>query len=671
MWRTKRDFISARRRHRTPERFPRWPQSLAHFRSHLFEERRIGSLRLGFIGADRRRHQATTGQKTLREIGQHHAPGLTERVRPSKHADRFSVTISGEEGLAETPEEVSRCGTILRPLDPESDHLLGPVEPIEMPVRRSEQPEGARQGAAYTRRQLSPFRSPEEERKRPRPGPEERHDAIPVSLFARTLGVGNDEEVDGEGLARPKTLDLSLHLIADLAPKILERQLQLRAVDDETQRRRIIAAPAELEQMQPEQRGQEQRAKSDERLHRFWRRRPPEIPGLHFVVREEGRGESAAEIGERQPMFGDPFPHLEVDEAPLGAASVHGDGFDSHPGHEGEGHETLAHELREMVETGRAFGQSLEPSVGSNRFEGYRPSLAHRPAMVSGRRAPVKHALRTGAIASGPPVRHGRAVPAGPLRIVVPCFNEARRLPSDAFVACVDRRPEISFLFVDDGSRDATREVLNALAGRRPDRMDVLALDRNQGKAEAVRRGLLHACSASPAYVGYWDADLATSLDEIPRFAAVLDANPELRIVLGSRIRMLGRRIDRKNYRHVYGRAFATAVSTLLSLPVYDTQCGAKLLRTSPELSAILAEPFLTRWVFDVEILARLIERWEEQGIEAAERLYELPLERWVDVAGSKIGPGDAAMAALDLARIGARHRETLWARRKRLNGGA
>lgn len=262
-------------------------------------------------------------------------------------------------------------------------------------------------------------------------------------------------------------------------------------------------------------------------------------------------------------------------------------------------------------------------------------------------------------------------VPAARLKVVVPCYNEARRLPADAFVDYLDRDASLAFLFVDDGSKDETREVLTALAKRRSGRMEVLGLDANRGKAEAVRQGLLHALAGGPELVGYWDADLATSLDEIPRFVDLLDARPELAIVLGSRIQMLGRRIDRKHHRHVYGRAFATAVSALLTLPVYDTQCGAKVLRVTPELSEVLAQPFLTRWVFDVEILARLIERWEAQGVEAAARLYELPLDQWIDVAGSKIGPSDAAIAAIDLARIGARHRQALSARRRRLNGGA
>ena len=71
--------------------------------------------------------------------------------------------------------------------------------------------------------------------------------------------------------------------------------------------------------------------------------------------------------------------------------------------------------------------------------------------------------------------------------IVVPCYNEADRLVAAAFEAELDRRPELTFLFVNDGSRDATAGILNGIA-RRHVRAEALHLERNGGKAEAVRQ---------------------------------------------------------------------------------------------------------------------------------------------------------------------------------------
>jgi dolichyl-phosphate beta-glucosyltransferase len=237
--------------------------------------------------------------------------------------------------------------------------------------------------------------------------------------------------------------------------------------------------------------------------------------------------------------------------------------------------------------------------------------------------------------------------------VVVPCFDEAARLPGAAFRSFVAAHPETGFLFVDDGSRDQTLARLRELAESDPVHLRVLPLARNQGKAEAVRQGLLAALKEGPAFVGYWDADLATPLEEIPRFLAVFQAHPERAMVLGSRVRMLGRAIDRRWLRHYLGRVFATAASWLLDLAVYDTQCGAKMFRVDDDLELLFAEPFRSRWIFDVELLARLGQRRRARGRPGPQEcVYELPLDRWHDAPGSKVRPTDFLRAFVDLVRI-------------------
>ncbi len=252
--------------------------------------------------------------------------------------------------------------------------------------------------------------------------------------------------------------------------------------------------------------------------------------------------------------------------------------------------------------------------------------------------------------------------------LVVPCFNEAERLRGEDFVRAALAGHELHFHFVDDGSSDATAERLAALAAREPSRVSFSRLPHNQGKGEAVRAGMLTGVGARPAfdYVGFWDADLATPLDELGAFVSTLEAQPHKDIVIGARVALLGRHIDRKLYRHAYGRVFATAVSQLLSVEVYDTQCGAKLFRVNDDLRAVLAGPFLSRWVFDVEILARYVARYDAQGLELGERVVELPLQVWTDIAGSKVGVRDAARAFLELRRIAVRYASVLDPRRSR-----
>jgi len=251
--------------------------------------------------------------------------------------------------------------------------------------------------------------------------------------------------------------------------------------------------------------------------------------------------------------------------------------------------------------------------------------------------------------------------------LIVPCYNEADRLDPDAFLRGLDAEPRLGLRFVDDGSADATLDVLHALRDRAPERIAITDCAVNGGKAEAVRRGVLDALRGGPDVVGYWDADLATPLDEVSRFLTLLDMRPEVRVILGSRVRLLGRRIRRKLTRHLFGRGFATVVSTMLSLHVYDTQCGAKLLRVDPDLAAVFGEPFMSRWVFDVELIVRLMGRWEAQGIEAADVIVEQPLLRWEDVAGSKVTTVDAVRAIGEVAAIGRRYRGILADRRRRI----
>jgi dolichyl-phosphate beta-glucosyltransferase len=220
------------------------------------------------------------------------------------------------------------------------------------------------------------------------------------------------------------------------------------------------------------------------------------------------------------------------------------------------------------------------------------------------------------------------------LWIVIPCYNEARRLDrrtlEDSLVG--DGGP--TFLFVDDGSTDDTRAVISAIAAANPDRCRILSLPRNRGKAEAVRAGMQLALDGGASAIGYWDADLSTPLTQIHEFAALLDEDEGTQVVMGSRVRMLGRHIDRSGARHLIGRAYATLASAVLGLPVYDTQCGAKLFRRSAALEHALRTPFRSRWSFDVELLQRLQHAWGDRGID---RIIEVPLARWRNVGSSKV----------------------------------
>lgn len=213
----------------------------------------------------------------------------------------------------------------------------------------------------------------------------------------------------------------------------------------------------------------------------------------------------------------------------------------------------------------------------------------------------------------------------GDVLLIVPCYNEADRLDIEAFKSYTDK---YYFLFVNDGSSDKTAELL---AQHTSDRIFFLDLKQNQGKGEAVRQGFIHSNSL-PVYnqlewIGFWDADLATPLFEVENFFRYQQLfYPKAEVLLGSRLKRLGSKVSRSGKRHYLGRFFATVVDNLFHIGCYDTQCGAKLFRK--ELVPVFtAEPYISKWAFDVEVLVRL----------KGKNIIEYPLMQWEDVAGSKI----------------------------------
>ena len=239
------------------------------------------------------------------------------------------------------------------------------------------------------------------------------------------------------------------------------------------------------------------------------------------------------------------------------------------------------------------------------------------------------------------------------LVLVVPCSNEASRLDKLAFLDFLASHPAITFVFVDDGSVDGTPGILRQMEEAAGGRITVLRLERNRGKAEAVRTGIIEAFNRRPDLVGFWDADLSTPLAALDDFLQVASRRPDVELVLGSRVLLMGRDIRRTAWRHYVGRVFATGASLALDLPVYDTQCGAKVFRANETVERLFQQPFRSAWIFDVELLARyLTVPVEDGGPPRRARIYELALPAWHEVPGSKLRISDYFRSMVDLVGI-------------------
>ena len=80
-----------------------------------------------------------------------------------------------------------------------------------------------------------------------------------------------------------------------------------------------------------------------------------------------------------------------------------------------------------------------------------------------------------------------------PLSIIIPCYNEANRFPTERYLQFLKQQPEVRLVFVDDGSSDTTEQVLSAIVAAFPKQTNLIVLEKNQGKAGAVQKGMLWA----------------------------------------------------------------------------------------------------------------------------------------------------------------------------------
>jgi len=232
--------------------------------------------------------------------------------------------------------------------------------------------------------------------------------------------------------------------------------------------------------------------------------------------------------------------------------------------------------------------------------------------------------------------------------IVIPCYNEEKGLPLKEYENFIQKNEQVILAFVNDGSSDNTLVVLEKLKSKFPAKINVISYKDNKGKAEAVRFGMQHCLQHIDfKYIAYLDADLATSLDECN--AMVQNFDDKITFVFGSRIKRIGANIERKRSRFLIGRIIATVISTILKLPVYDTQCGCKIF-TRDLAEKVFTKPFISKWLFDVEIFQRIMELYGRE--KSLEKMIEIPLKSWIEKGDSKVKASYFFKLWIDLFRI-------------------
>jgi|TARA_B110000196_G_scaffold127766_1_gene110832 glycosyltransferase involved in cell wall biosynthesis len=233
--------------------------------------------------------------------------------------------------------------------------------------------------------------------------------------------------------------------------------------------------------------------------------------------------------------------------------------------------------------------------------------------------------------------------------IIIPCYNEADRLDTNKFIDYLSKNTHLHFIFIDDGSTDNTNLIIKQIILKFNSLASLLINETNKGKAESVRLGVIESYKMNPDFIGFLDADLAAPIGEIDNLLKIIKKDKTKEVVFASRIQLIGSEIKRNYFRHFFGRVFATVVSNILNLPVYDTQCGAKIF-SRKICDDIFYEQFISPWLFDVELFARLLNVY---GIERTIQMsYEHPVCKWVDIDGSKVKPIYFLKAPFELLKI-------------------
>ena len=234
------------------------------------------------------------------------------------------------------------------------------------------------------------------------------------------------------------------------------------------------------------------------------------------------------------------------------------------------------------------------------------------------------------------------------LNIIIPCYNESRRLPVNKYSDFLKSNKKVRIIFVNDGSSDNTESLIKELSKKFPKQIEILSYKKNKGKGNAVRDGFLYAVRQNMnGNLAYLDADLSTSLEECKLLSRKI--NDKVQFVFGSRIPKSNNVIKRKFHRFIIGRSIASIISSIIGVSVYDTQCGCKIIHQKL-VKLSFEKAFLSRWLFDVEIFLRLINFYGKDRFLKISR--EIPLKCWIDTEDSRVRFIDAPRIILDLLII-------------------
>ncbi|MEI6561999.1 MAG: glycosyltransferase [Verrucomicrobiota bacterium] len=242
--------------------------------------------------------------------------------------------------------------------------------------------------------------------------------------------------------------------------------------------------------------------------------------------------------------------------------------------------------------------------------------------------------------------------------VTIPAFNEAKRLPRFldtllSALSALEDAVQLHVQVVDDGSAPEERARCRAEVCQREGQhpglsLTFLELPQNVGKGGAILAGW-RAVPEADFYL-FVDSDGAVPAAEVARLLSEAVRREEPVLIFASRVKMLGKSVQRTALRHCTGRLFAFFVGCYINSNIYDSQCGLKIV---PGAHRKRIDRYLqgNRFAFDVELLAAA----SSQGL----KMEEAPID-WFDVPGSKVS----------LIRDTVRMIKSVWVIRRLMNTG-
>lgn len=238
--------------------------------------------------------------------------------------------------------------------------------------------------------------------------------------------------------------------------------------------------------------------------------------------------------------------------------------------------------------------------------------------------------------------------------VVIPCYNEELRLLGAEFKAFINSNLGYHLCFVNDGSTDKTLEVLEELRKGNEDHISIYDCEKNGGKAEAVRLGMLHLAKQDQFdYIGFLDADLSTDFEDFHDLVKTI-SNSKFKIVSGSRMHRMGADITKESARAIISKIINFIIRKTIGMEFNDTQCGAKIM-SRDVIENTFQEKFLTKWLFDVEIFMRMKKIYGNE--ETKKLVCEQPLKRWIHADGSKLSFKDSLQIVFQIGQIAIHYR--------------